>query len=96
MADLFEEEAQSTKEKDEKFDFGKFMFGDLGLRRRKSPILNDIESSANTLEESPEIPQKSSKPQNLKCKNTVSGKFIISRYWDDNNMCEFRARRISS
>jgi hypothetical protein len=94
MADQFVEE-QTGLEEVKKIDFERFMFGDFGSRRRKAPVLNEIEST-NTEEESPSIPQKASKPQNLKRKNTVSGKFIISRYWEDNNMCEFWVRRISS
>jgi hypothetical protein len=94
MGDQFVEE-QKMQEKGKKIDFERFMFGDLGPRRRKAPILNDIESD-NTLEESPAPTKKISKPHNLKRKNSVSGKFIISRYWDDNNMCEFWVRRLSS
>ncbi|WP_342430917.1 hypothetical protein [Neobacillus sp. FSL H8-0543] len=95
MENLFAAETQDAQEEVKKFDFGKFMFGELGLRRRKDLKPNDMESD-NTLEESPSTTQNISKPQNLRRKNTVSGNFIISRYWDDNNMWEFRVRRKTS
>ena len=95
MGDLIAEEAKNGQEDVKKFNFGKFMFGDLGSRRRMTPKPTEIESE-NTLDESPATTRKASKPQNLRCKNTISGIFIISRYWDDNNMWEFRVRRKSS
>jgi hypothetical protein len=94
MGDLTADKNQSSDEKKSVFDSFKF-WGQVP-RHRNSHSVDIIPKESiddNSTDQSPQEKLDNSSPDNVKLYETISGNYIITRGWDDNNMMLFKIRR---
>jgi hypothetical protein len=98
MGDLTADKNQKSDDKKSIFDSFKF-WGQ--VPRHSNSLGVDIDTSPkktiddDSTDQSPKKKLDNSSPDNVKLYETISGNYIITRGWDDNNMWVFKIRRKS-